>query len=202
MNQQIDQKTPIYVGYEITTQVLRDESSLLQLSGDEKTFYTSASGSNFITGVTSWNVFPTEKNPMARYKFASVQFTFNQNMNEINRKTYSLLDWLGDCGGLTDALRFIAGLIVSPFASYALAAKLMSMILRFQQSDRDLSSDSQSGINRSFVRNFDPSLPTFDSNSSKIGAPDLSKLQSLRSRVQSSWQNLDAHIKTKKDDDD
>jgi len=72
MNQQIDQKTPIYVGYEITTQVLRDESSLLQLSGDEKTFYTSASGSNFITGVTSWNVFPTEKNPMARYKFASV----------------------------------------------------------------------------------------------------------------------------------
>jgi len=108
-------------------------------------------------------------------------------MNEINRKTYSLLDWLGDCGGLTDALRFIAGLIVSPFASYALAAKLMSMILRFQQSDRDLSSDSQSGINRSFVRNFDPSLPTFDSNSSKIGAPDLSKLQSLRSRVQSSW---------------
>lgn len=39
-----------------------------------------------------------------------------------SRQTYSSLDFLGDLGGLYDALRLIAQTIVAPFSSFALKA--------------------------------------------------------------------------------
>ena len=42
----------------------------------------------------------------------------------MSRQTYSFLDWLGDCGGLIDALALIGRLVASPFAAYALHKKL------------------------------------------------------------------------------
>ena len=39
-----------------------------------------------------------------------------------SRQTYSSLDFLGDLGGLYDALRLIAQTIVAPFSTFALKA--------------------------------------------------------------------------------
>jgi len=52
------------------------------------------------------------------------------NPDAINyeRETYNILDWLGDIGGLFDALRIIFGLLVAPVASYALRVSLVSTI--------------------------------------------------------------------------
>jgi len=36
------------------------------------------------------------------------------------RVTYSLLDWLGDVGGLFDALRYIGSFLITPLATYSL----------------------------------------------------------------------------------
>ena len=105
------------------------------MQADETTFY--GTSGKFNSGITSWNVYPTEKNPNSLYKFASLEFTFNSDLTEINRTTYGLLNWLGDCGGLIGFIFSVAELIVSPFASYALTNKLASTILRITNSDRD-----------------------------------------------------------------
>ena len=49
-----------------------------------------------------------EENPLGRYKYISAQFAMNYDMVVTSRQTYSLLDWLGDVGGLTDALFYLA----------------------------------------------------------------------------------------------
>ena len=38
----------------------------------------------------------------------------------INRQTYSFLEWLGDIGGLFEALRFIGSFLVVPVSAFAL----------------------------------------------------------------------------------
>ena len=50
---------------------------------------------------------------------------------QINRSAYSLLDWLGDVGGLFDALRLIASMLAGPFAALALKAELLSQVFRY-----------------------------------------------------------------------
>ena len=62
--------------------------------------------------ISSWNNYPTKEDPDALYKFTSIEVNFNKDINQINRQTYSLLDWLGDAGGLLDALFFIGEMIV------------------------------------------------------------------------------------------
>ena len=49
------------------------------------------------------------------------------------RQTYSLLDWLGDLGGLFDALWYIVSLIVRPASAFALQKTLLTF---FRLSDR------------------------------------------------------------------
>ena len=39
----------------------------------------------------------------------------------INRETYDLLSWLGDVGGLTDALLFICSFILAPFKKFQIS---------------------------------------------------------------------------------
>lgn len=51
-------------------------------------------------------------------------------MITISRSTYSLLDWLGDVGGLFDALNIIAEFMIAPIASYALRQRLTSLLVR------------------------------------------------------------------------
>ena len=44
----------------------------------------------------------------------------------IERSTYSSLEWLGDIGGLYDALLFIGKVVVSPIALLSLKAELVT----------------------------------------------------------------------------
>ena len=48
-----------------------------------------------------------------------------------------MLDWLGDCGGLLDALNFIAQLLLNPFSVYALQSKLSALLVKFKPPDTD-----------------------------------------------------------------
>lgn len=52
----------------------------------------------------------------------------------INRQTYSLLEWLGDVGGLFDALHIIGSLIIGPLSSYALDSALLAGLFRSRKS--------------------------------------------------------------------
>ena len=40
-----------------------------------------------------------------------------------------MLDWLGDCGGLLDALIFIFEYILAPYTTYALNSKIVETLV-------------------------------------------------------------------------
>ena len=67
-------------------------------------------------------------------------FNLDAKQNVIERSTYSLLDWLGDVGGLFDGLILMTRWFVSPLVVFALRAKLLSQIFR-EDGDADLNLD-------------------------------------------------------------
>ena len=54
-----------------------------------------------------------------------------------SRTTYSLLEWLGDVGGVFDALYLIFRFILAPIAAHNMSATLMSHLIRERPSDTD-----------------------------------------------------------------
>ena len=72
---------------------------------------------------------------MSLYKYASVEINLHKELRVINRQTYGLLDWLGDCGGLLDALFFIGEGLMQPLAAFAVQSKLVSMIISYLPSN-------------------------------------------------------------------
>lgn len=114
--------------------MLTDETDFLQLGQQTlTTFYSAVNDMN--PNPSSWNVFPTKENPLAQYKFMSVSFELDKSLRLVNRSTYSFLDWLGDIGGLNDALVLIAQTITAPVSLFALQSKLLSTVFRFRESD-------------------------------------------------------------------
>ena len=53
------------------------------------------------------------------YKFNSIFWELKQEVTTYERSTYSLLEWLANVGGLTDALKTIGTLIIGPIAALA-----------------------------------------------------------------------------------
>lgn len=62
---------------------------------------------------------PTKGDP-SHYKFNGVWLELSSSLTTIERQTYSLLDWLGDVGGLFEGLNVIGAYILAPIASYAM----------------------------------------------------------------------------------
>ena len=90
----------------------------------EDTYFTSVVD-DFKVEYSAWNVWPNpEINPDSLYKFLSVNVGLTPDLVQHNRKTDSLQDWLGDCGGLMDALVYIGYLMATPYQLFALRSKL------------------------------------------------------------------------------
>jgi len=79
---------------------------------------------------SSWIYFPTAENPSNRYKYISAEFNMDLNRVNWNRQTYSLLDWLGDLGGLADALRYISWFLIVPFQAFHFRATILTTFFR------------------------------------------------------------------------
>ena len=82
---------------------------------------------------SSWTNFPTEKEPSSKFNYTSMEIKMSLDLLTWMRQTYSLLDWLGDLGGLFDALWYIVSLIVRPASAFALQKTLLTF---FRLSDR------------------------------------------------------------------
>jgi hypothetical protein len=72
----------------------------------------------------------------------------------INRQTYSLLDWLGDLGGLMDALYVFCHLIVAPIATFNMQAVLMAKLFRERPSETSFSRQSTAQTNEHFFSKY------------------------------------------------
>ena len=63
---------------------------------------------------SSWTDDLTEK-PKGQYKFGSAALVVDNKIQIVNRQTYGLLDWLGDIGGLYDAMFILLNIFLTPF---------------------------------------------------------------------------------------
>ena len=64
------------------------------------------------------------------------------DMIKINRKTDSILDLLGNCGGFMEALKIIGKALVFSFNAYALKSNLVQNLVRFVPSQAKNSDSS------------------------------------------------------------
>lgn len=46
-----------------------------------------------------------------------------------------MLDWLGDMGGLLDALYIMGAIVMTPFSKFALKSELINTMFRFRKSE-------------------------------------------------------------------
>ena len=72
----------------------------------------------------------------SKYYYFHAQVNLNKSLRQIRRKTDSLLDWLGDWGGLMDGLHFIGDLFIHFYQEYALKASLVSLLINFSPSSK------------------------------------------------------------------
>ena len=47
------------------------------------------------------------------------------SLTTIERQTYSLLDWIGDVGGLFDGLKVLGTFLIAPVATFAMQAEVL-----------------------------------------------------------------------------
>ena len=133
----MDNKTPSFVDFYARKNILEDESNYWNLLPPvEHSFYQF--DEEYGAKSSAWNNFPTAKNPRSKYKHASLGIMISRDQMIWNRQTYSTLDYLGDLGGLYQALEFIAGWIVAPLTSYALNQTLMTSIYRYKPRESEL----------------------------------------------------------------
>ena len=69
------------------------------------------------------------------YKFFGMKITVEPDVPKLRRKIDSLLDWLGDWGGLLDSLYFIADILVSPLSAYMMKSKLAKLLVKLNPSE-------------------------------------------------------------------
>ena len=62
------------------------------------------------------------------YNFASVWIELDYQKIEIERSTYTILEWLGDVGGLFDGLLLILNYFMSPLATFAMKVMLLTKV--------------------------------------------------------------------------
>lgn len=139
-NFQLDQFRPNWLQSVVSRNLLADETAYIQYGESVDGYY-----SNYQVDrgprPSSWSNFPTPEKPFNKYKFNSVKIYFNQDQLMINRQTYSLLEWLGDIGGLFDGLRIIGGVFIAPISSFALDSFLLSSLFRSRKSQSGSNDD-------------------------------------------------------------
>ena len=92
---------------------------------------------------TSQNsVWPTRDEP-SYYQFNSVYLELSQEYLTYERSTYSLLEWLGDVGGLFDGLKIVAYFILWPFSAFAMKAELMTSLFKQSKDGKNRNSRSE-----------------------------------------------------------
>ena len=77
---------------------------------------------------------PDKRGSDNEYKITSAWISLSMDQIVVERQTYSILEWLGDVGGLFDMLRLIAGSLVAPLSAFALKAEMMTNAFRYTSS--------------------------------------------------------------------
>ena len=116
--------------------MLEDESSYLQYGQTVETEYFNFKMKETLP--SGWINYPTEASPNTLYKFISVEINLSLDLISWERSTYNVLDWLGDLGGLYDALFILLKALLSPIAGFTLYSTLLTKFFRFRASEPEV----------------------------------------------------------------
>ena len=98
----MDQRRPNWVRGEINLRQLQDEAALINFGYEDETNYLQVKFD--APRPSAMDTFPTDGNSKSRYKFSGFSMFFGLDLEVTERSTYGILSWLGDIGGLFDAL--------------------------------------------------------------------------------------------------
>ena len=65
------------------------------------------------------------------------------SLTTIERQTYSLLEWVGDVGGLFDGLKLVGTILVAPFAAFAVQTEVLTSALKVHLFREDSSNETK-----------------------------------------------------------
>ena len=71
------------------------------------------------------------------YKFNSFWLELSFSLTTVERQTYSILEWLGDVGGLFEGLNGIGFFLVAPIATYAMRMEILTTTFSFAKSKNE-----------------------------------------------------------------
>ena len=103
--------------------MVEDEVAFFQIGQQEdEKFEVFQIGKEFASELIHW---PT-KEKKSIFRFNGIYLELGQEQIKIERQTYSMLEWVGDIGGLFDGMRILAQILIAPISSYALKATMMT----------------------------------------------------------------------------
>ena len=71
---------------------------------------------------SSWTNYPS------LYKFTGFELNLSFDENITQRETYDILEWMGDLGGLFEALQIIGYIIMAPITAFALSSHMANLL--------------------------------------------------------------------------
>ena len=82
-NQQVDQFKPNWINTLIQKNQLSDETQIFQFGySEDRDFHSFFSK---LPEASAWNKFPSEQDPLSRYKFTSIEVNFSADQQYVNR---------------------------------------------------------------------------------------------------------------------
>ena len=120
----ISADSPSFVTSTVQSQLLVDEIDLFQMGQQFETEFKTFSFN--AAEPSSINNFPSPEEPEKVYKICGAWIELSQNLITTERQTYSMLEWVGDVGGLLDGLSLLAYIFMLPFTAFTMEAKLFS----------------------------------------------------------------------------
>ena len=114
----VDNRVPNWTATFIERNKIVDETGMIQLGFSEERIFESVEVRVPEPSTAIW--WPTRENPNQEYRITGAWLELGQATTTIERQTYSLLELVGDVGGLYDGLRLIAQSMLAPLVSIAL----------------------------------------------------------------------------------
>ena len=84
------------------------------------------------------------------YKFSSLWLELGTEVNIVERASYNLLEFLGDIGGLMDALYILGMVALFPFTNFTRKVELLTKLFRVLPAYSDPHDEGDDGPTKSF----------------------------------------------------
>ena len=124
---QFNQNSPNWVKISALVNEFYDETDFFQYGQEDETDIIQLNVEK--PQKSAWSTHPSV-NPNGRYKFSSMDMFVDPRVLTFNRNTYDFFGFLGDIGGMIDAIYIILKIILLPITAFNLKSFLLTVMFR------------------------------------------------------------------------